>query len=77
MEHTAGRRCGKVEGKGRMFPISSPQSQSASTEHAAAAELLEQFQTRHQVDQRDGEALLRGKAERIGIVQPGAEQALG
>jgi len=31
----------------------------------------------HKNDQRDGTALLRGKAERIGAVQPGEEKVPG
>ena len=31
----------------------------------------------HKNDQRDGTALLRGKAERVGVVQAGEEKALG
>ena len=31
----------------------------------------------HKNDQRDGTALLRGKAERVGVVQPGEEKAPG
>lgn len=46
-------------------------------EQAAAAELLEQLQTRHRADQRDGAARLRGKAQRIGNVQPGKEKLWG
>ncbi|KAJ7406957.1 hypothetical protein BTVI_64407 [Pitangus sulphuratus] len=40
-------------------------------------ELLEQAQRRHQDDQRGGAALLGGKDERIGIVQPGEEKLWG
>lgn len=46
-------------------------------EQAAAAELLEQLQTRHRADQRHGAARLRGKAQRIGNVQPGKEKLWG
>ncbi|KAJ7422429.1 hypothetical protein BTVI_13985 [Pitangus sulphuratus] len=40
-------------------------------------ELLERVQRRHQDDQRDGAALLEGKAGRAGIVQPGEEKLWG
>ncbi|KAJ7394999.1 hypothetical protein BTVI_158999 [Pitangus sulphuratus] len=40
-------------------------------------ELLERVQRRHQDDQRVGAALLWGRAERAGIVQPGEEKLWG
>ncbi|KAJ7419241.1 hypothetical protein WISP_55141 [Willisornis vidua] len=45
-------------------------------QHRKDMELLDSVQRRHQDDQRDGAALLGGKAERIGIAQPGEEKAL-
>ncbi|RMB91652.1 hypothetical protein DUI87_31882 [Hirundo rustica rustica] len=40
-------------------------------------ELLEQVQRRHPGDERDGAALLRGKAEIFGIAQLGEEKLQG
>ncbi|KAJ7397796.1 hypothetical protein BTVI_131633 [Pitangus sulphuratus] len=50
---------------------------SPGEQHRRDMELLERVQRRHQDDQRDGAALLGGKAGRVGIVQPGEEKALG
>ncbi|RMC11793.1 hypothetical protein DUI87_11919 [Hirundo rustica rustica] len=47
------------------------------TQHRRDLELLERVQGRHQDDQRDGAALLGGKAGRAGIVQPGEEKLWG
>ncbi|RMC11785.1 hypothetical protein DUI87_11911 [Hirundo rustica rustica] len=50
---------------------------SPGNQHRRDLELLERVQGRHQGDQRDGAALLGGKAGRAGIVQPGGEKLWG
>jgi len=45
---------------------------SAQERHGPAGAGLEES---HKNDQRDGTPFLRGKAERVGAVQPGAEKA--
>ncbi|RMB91870.1 hypothetical protein DUI87_31732 [Hirundo rustica rustica] len=56
-----------------------PQLQSCPSlgQHSKDLELLERAQRRHQDEQRDGAALLGGKAGRAGIVQPGEEKLWG
>ncbi|RMC08870.1 hypothetical protein DUI87_13864 [Hirundo rustica rustica] len=56
-----------------------PQLQSCPSlsQHSKDLELLERAQRRHQDEQRDGAALLGGKAGRAGIVQPGQEKLWG
>ncbi|NXM46652.1 CTNA1 protein, partial [Gymnorhina tibicen] len=50
---------------------------SPGARHRRDLELLEPGQRRHQDEQRDGAALLGGKAGRAGIVQPGEEKLWG
>lgn len=71
-------------GQGRRFCPSSPLSSGPTCSAASSSGVLSARQTRtwwsqsrggHQVNQGDGAPLLGGKAERIGFVQPGKQEA--
>jgi len=48
-----------------------------SPQHRKDTELWERVQSRPQKCQKTGAPLLQGKAERIGVVQPGEDKAAG
>ncbi|RMB91862.1 hypothetical protein DUI87_31724 [Hirundo rustica rustica] len=60
-------------------PVVRPQLQSCPSlgQHSKDLELLERAQRRHQDEQRDGAALLGGKAGRAGIVHHGQQKLWG